>query len=874
MKRKIRLWIWAIFWTGSLFFVLPSGTASAHPADMYAQEQSVQITRVGLQIDWKITPGPMLAGTLWDDVDQMHNGIVTQAEAQAWIAPYLLQWVIQLDGHPLTIQLKNIRWPDTLDALQAGGQPIEVQMQADWPAGNFTGKNLLELHNTFQEPISLNWYSIKSDPGYSFDEPNQTNGLLLLNLAFSGPPSGLTDWESGKPSLPGISGVMTNLAANLANSASGQVQNSNQANPSAALVGLIRTQTFTPWFLLSAFLLSIALGSLHALTPGHGKTLVAAYLVGSHGKTRDAVFLGSVVTLTHTGSVLILGLVILIASRYILATLITPWLEVISGLLVVIFGLSLLVRRGREFYAWTVSQRTTKLAGRFVSTGSKIGLAPTTGRAVGLHVHPHPHAHDEASHLHSDSSTIQPGHTHTHTLPGDRITWKSLLALGVSGGLVPCPDAIAILLVAVSLNRIPFGMLLIVSFSLGLALVLIAIGIAMVQGARFLRRNDLLNRFSVYSPLVSGVVVLALGVGLSLSAGHNLLTTPPSAPIMVQVPAPSFDLKQARLVYLAPDPDNNDQLYVMPLSTRQPQAYTQEPEGVVSYTLSPDLSTILYSVLSRTGASAIWSMDRDGAQKHLVLECPQAQCGGPVWSPNDQKLVYERYDYAQKAVSPSVVPLSTLWWLDLKTGETEPVFRDQAFPGFGPRFSPDGRWLSYVSPANNTIQIYNLQEDRSISVPQRSSLPEIWSPSGDAILYWSDISTDVSPGAAPFLQLKSYLLTSGQVVDLGGNDNQEDLGAAWSPNGQWIAVLRGTLSADNSSEQEEVWLVRPDGSQGHALESEADVSYGDLNWTPDSQSLVFDRYSQTGVGDIWLINIVTGQQTKLVSGGFLPALIP
>ena len=101
------------------------------------------------------------------------------------------------------------------------------------------------------------------------------------------------------------------------------------------------------------------------------------------------------------------------------------------------------------------------------------------------------------------------------------MSWKSLLTLGISGGLIPCPDAIAILLVAVALNRIPFGMLLIVAFSIGLALVLIAIGLAMVHGVRLITRSDLLSRFSVYTPVISAVIVSGLGVALTINAVNS-----------------------------------------------------------------------------------------------------------------------------------------------------------------------------------------------------------------------------------------------------------------------------------------------------------------------------------------------------------------
>src|SRR5262249_34899310 len=121
----------------------------------------------------------------------------------------------------------------------------------------------------------------------------------------------------------------------------------------------------------------------------------------------------------------------------------------------------------------------------------------------------HDHPHDEK-------------HSHTHALPSKGVTFKSLLTLGIGGGVVPRPDAIATLPVALPLNRLPLGMLLSVAFSIGLAAVLIAIGIAMVQGARLIARNDLLTRFGIYTPVISALVVLGLGTGLTISAWNSL----------------------------------------------------------------------------------------------------------------------------------------------------------------------------------------------------------------------------------------------------------------------------------------------------------------------------------------------------------------
>jgi len=350
------------------------------------------------------------------------------------------------------------------------------------------------------------------------------------------------------------------------------------------------------------------------------------------------------------------------------------------------------------------------------------------------------------------------------------------LALGISGGLVPCPDAIAILLVAVAVNRIPLGMLLIVAFSLGLALVLIGIGIAMVQGFRLLQRNDLINRFSIYSPIASSVVVLGLGIGLTLSAfstvpvsaGTTPIVTSPTPQIAAIIPtptvesmltqtvAPNFNPDQAKLLYMAQDAGNFNQLFAASMSGANPIQYTHEATGILGYVVSPDNQTILYSTLKSTGESSIWMVNRDGTGQRMVLDCLTAQCGGVVWSPDEQKLIYERNDYNQS----TNLGLYSLWWLDLKTGETRPVFRDQSFPGFAAAFSADGKWLSYISPSNNTIQIFSLAGEQGHSIPYWSGMPEKWSPVDDSFLYW-DLDTTAQQ-AVP--QLKRYDLATGKYM--------------------------------------------------------------------------------------------------------------
>ena len=903
-----------------LAFFVPGSTVSAHPADMYAQQQAVRFSPAGLQVDWKITPGPLLAGSLWQAADLDGDNRVDAGEAQAWFKPYASRWQAQLDGQPLgDPQGIKVAWPANLVNLQAGDTPIEVQFQLNWPAG-LGGKHRLVLHNTFQEAISLNWFSLNSQPDPVFDQPDQNNGELSLELYFaadnpagSAPAAALSTWESGRPDLPGFNGVLSAAASRLGASGQGANPAASQANPISALLSLMRSPDFSPLFLLGAFLLSLALGSLHALTPGHGKALVAAYLVGSPGRACDAVLLGLVVTLTHTGSVLVLGLVTLVASRYVLPGLIIPWLEVVSGLFVVAFGLDLLVRRGRALYAWIQSERkpaahlrpaqnnlsdkqedcraaeNTRLEKTFqinkvkrpaplAETDKKRSAArmragsghPPAPRSSGVRIR-NGYAHDSAlspdqGAPHSHGGAL---HSHSHPLADSRVTWKSLLTLGVSGGLVPCPDAIAILLVALALNRILFGMLLITAFSIGLALVLIAIGIAMVQGARFLSRSAWMEQVSVYVPLASAAAVVVLGVGLTLTTLFSgALASPAGAPQAQN--APGFDPARAKLLYLAPDRNFVSQLTLLPLAGGDPLPLTRETNEILGFRLSPDGKSILYSTLNTSGETSIWTMAPDGSAAKKLLDCPQSYCAGAEWFPGGHKIVYERRNYARDAV----MLLYSTWWLDLDTGQTRPVFRDTQFPSLAPQFSFDGQWLGYISPASNTLQSYNLANGQNLSQPYLSGMPQAWSPLGLAFLYWDQVTR----GEQVTRHLMKYDLLTRQSTRLGGGENQDDSAAAWSPDGRWIALIRLNQQPAGGASAEQVWLVRPDGSEAHVLLNQDKVSYGgDLGWSPDSQSIVYSLISYArnpDVSEIWTANIQSGQQKQLASGGNQAVFLP
>jgi ABC-type nickel/cobalt efflux system permease component RcnA len=226
----------------------------------------------------------------------------------------------------------------------------------------------------------------------------------------------------------------------------------------AGFASLVARDHLGLWVVLASLAVALFWGAAHALSPGHGKTIVTAYLVGRRGTPRHAALLGLIVTVTHTIGVFALGLVTLLLSRFIVPEQLYPWLNLTSGLLVVAIGVSVLRSRVRR------------------------------------QAHPHHHHHD-------------------HELGG-----RALLAVGVSGGLLPCPSALVVLLAAISLHRIGFGLLLIVAFSAGLALTITGIGLVAVLARGVFGRLPFNGRALSLLPALSAFVIVVAGVGMTVRA--------------------------------------------------------------------------------------------------------------------------------------------------------------------------------------------------------------------------------------------------------------------------------------------------------------------------------------------------------------------
>ncbi|MFN2495410.1 MAG: High-affinity nickel-transporter [Pseudonocardiaceae bacterium] len=248
----------------------------------------------------------------------------------------------------------------------------------------------------------------------------------------------------------------------------------------------------TPVVGVLAVLLSLVLGASHAALPGHGKTLIAAYLAGRRGTTRDALLVGTTVTVTHTAGVLVVGL-LLSAFATLIGEQVLGWLGVLSGLLVAVIGATLLRAALR-------ARRDSSASGTPAPIPALVGATPGLGHSP-YHGHGHSHGHG--------------------TLSGDRIGRPALLGMGVAAGLVPSPSALLVLFAAIGLGRTWFGVLLVLGYGLGMAATLTAVGLLLVRlrdraEHRLARARDnrFLTRLAAMTPALTATLVLMVGLGL------------------------------------------------------------------------------------------------------------------------------------------------------------------------------------------------------------------------------------------------------------------------------------------------------------------------------------------------------------------------
>ena len=481
--RNPKRWIFGFLLLG--LFVECIGPASAHAPDEYGHNTYVSITPNGLQIEMHLTPGPLIGAKLEFIIDTDQDSTFSDSEIQRYGDQIATE---------LSVSVDSVRRPVTLISLS---KPTPLQVRSG------TAELVLTAIAAGAPPVHKFEFT---DNHTMLRGPAQSSVLDNNNL-----PSDLSIDRSTPRSIA-VTGTFASLNGTTAPTNDTPPRRKNSTNAAKpANTATKRTKRLQDLLLNSSsfgaitFALGVAalLGALHALTPGHGKTIAGAYLVGEKATVRHAIVLGLSVTITHTSSVLILGAIAIgLAGRVDPASL-TDTLRWGSGAIVLCIGLTLLAKR-------TLAARN--YANPYAHAHSH---EATAHKGDQTHTH---HSHEDIGHSHGNHT--HGGRSRARGVAPDPVGIRRLVALGASGGLIPCPEALGVLIVAVSLHRQLFGMAMIIAFSVGLASVLIAVGIALV------RARSILERFAAFPavianrwlPIFSAAVVSLLG--LAILSGH------------------------------------------------------------------------------------------------------------------------------------------------------------------------------------------------------------------------------------------------------------------------------------------------------------------------------------------------------------------
>jgi nickel/cobalt transporter (NicO) family protein len=443
---------------GGLLLLVP-GPAAAHPLGNFTVNQynGLRLQPDRVLVDYVVDMAEIPAFQARQEIDTDGDGTVAPAEAAAWreaTCPRLAAGLgLRLDGRRLALTTSASR----LSFPPGAGGLVTLRLECDLSAraGPAAGRRTLAFSDR-NWGDRIGWREITAR--------GQGTTLLASDVPATSASARLTSYPSDLLRSPldqrsatlsfrlggGRGGAPVPLGGGVGTAVPMGVDRATRA-----FTELVARQRLGVGFGLLAVGLALLLGAVHALAPGHGKTVMAAYLLGMRGSLRQSSLVALTVTVTHTAGVLLLG-VALSASTALAPERIYPWLGLASGLLLAGVGATLLRRALRA--------------------GLPAMAAPGAG-----HDHPHYHPHDhphERGQAHAGDAARQPG-------------WRSLVSVGFAGGLVPSPSALVVLLGAIALGRAWYGVLLVLAYGAGMAATLTGAGMVLVRARVAIdRRSD------------------------------------------------------------------------------------------------------------------------------------------------------------------------------------------------------------------------------------------------------------------------------------------------------------------------------------------------------------------------------------------------
>ncbi len=518
---------WIIFFTVLFGFWTPS--AEAHPLGNFTinQYSGLQVSREGLGIDYVLDMAEIPAFQAINRMDVNHNRqpdpaeIIGYPEAKCQEVVSNLSLSIDRQPVPLSVKRSTVEFPPGVGGLAT----LRLTCALEDKTFVVGTHQIIEFENKLY-PERLGWQEMTvAAKDVSIQGDFKTESITKR----------LTDYPTDLLSSP-LNQRQLSVDVNPLQTLSPQQKFSPKLSRvwgaaildrgNNAFTSLITQENLTVSTVLIALLTAFIWGGFHALSPGHGKTIVGSYLVGSRGTIKHALFLGLTVTITHTAGIFALGLVMLSTSQFLLTEQLYPWLSLLSGLLVTGIGLNILIRRLKGspiFQNWILTKKMPKHDLAFSAQPMSLidSHQSITDIADSVHSHDH-HHHHHHSHEHHHSNHGHPHRHHSHLPPLGTdeapVTWSSLLALGISGGLLPCPSALVVLLSAIALGRTGFGLLLVSAFSLGLAGVLTGIGLLLIYAKQRFEQMPIQLPGSTLFPSISALCITLLGIGIAVNA--------------------------------------------------------------------------------------------------------------------------------------------------------------------------------------------------------------------------------------------------------------------------------------------------------------------------------------------------------------------
>jgi ABC-type nickel/cobalt efflux system permease component RcnA len=540
----------------AVFTALPlqrPSTAEAHPLGNFSVSRyaRIELGSEAVKLRYVIDMAEIPAFTEIKAVDTNGDGLVSESESLA----YRLKKVPELLDHlrlavggekvELTAGSTSLTFPEGQGGLDTLRLVIDASAPTD--SGWLKGVSATFKDDNYADRV-VGWKEIVIMPGEGVVLSNTTVSRTDQSAELTAYPearlqSPLDVREASfrfEAAVPGVNTGTQPVASAAADPAKVPARTPDR------FASLIARENLTPAFVAVSLLAAMFWGAAHALGPGHGKTIVAAYLVGSRSNAKHALILGLTVTATHTSTVFALGFLTLYASKFLPAEDLYVWLSVLSGGLVLVMGAFLFASRLRSI----LSRRA--IASAFVqahdhgdahahgdghthehvesATPSRVFRSYSARRVPGattaaehthdlaLRSHEHDHVHATAdAHTHSHGGST---HSHLPTQPG----FKGLLLLGISGGLLPCPTALVVMLASIALERVAYGLVLVVAFSFGLAGVLTGIGVLLVYAGRYMNGSSRvgtllaapnMQRLMQAVPVLSAVVIFFVGLVLT-----------------------------------------------------------------------------------------------------------------------------------------------------------------------------------------------------------------------------------------------------------------------------------------------------------------------------------------------------------------------